>query len=824
MKNDLVKKILPHVIALVVFLIISVLFCRPALEGNALNQHDVAGWKGVAQNAFDYKEKNGHFPLWNTNVFSGMPNYMIAMEGKSILPNFNNIFGLGLPQPINFFFIACLCFYILCIALRLHPAVAIFGALTFAFATYNPIILAAGHITKMFAIAYTPLLLAGLVLTFEKRYWLGLVLTTLGVFMQVGAGHPQISYYAFIIAAAMTISYVVGWIKRKEWKHLGIAAGISLIAVLVGLSGTALGFLTSKEYSKATIRGGKNIKIAGENVTVNKTEGLDTGYAFSYSLGKGEVVTVLMPNAYGGAGKFTYDEESEVFKKLVERGVPANTAAQFTGSLTKFWGSPDSTAGGPLYAGAITCILALIGFVLLKHPLRWGLLAVSILGVMMALGKNMLGFNLFLFENLPLYNKFRAPSISMVIPQITLPIVAALTLNMLLFRDNARELLKADFKKILIAVGALFVVLIGMYLSLTYRAPFDQELVGQTGNDEIGRLVLSALKQERKSFFGGDLLRTFGFAIAVLAALYFYMKNLRLPVLVAIGFALITIIDQFVVDKKFLDEDLYVPKDEIESVHIAKTPIDQQLLADTSHFRVFNAAQDRFLASDYKVSTFHKAIGGYHPAKLRLYQDIIERYLSGAPNPQVLNMLNTKYILVRNPQTGQDMVLPNTDANGPVWLVRNVKLVKDDAEEIQTIGSTDLKDTAVVQESFAKGLVQPQWDSSASIRLSKFDNDEIEYAYSSTAPQFAVFSEVYYPYGWNAYIDGQKVEYVKANYVLRGLAIPAGNHTVKFVYEPATYKKGVTISYISSFLIALIIVGGLFMHWRENKKNKPQAA
>ena len=824
MKNDLVKKLLPHVIALVIFLIISILFCRPALEGNVLGeQHDVMGWKGVAQNAFDYKENHGHFPLWNPNVFSGMPNYMIAMEGKSILPDVSKIISLGLPQPISFFFVACLCFYILCITLRINPYVGIFGALTYAFATYNPIILAAGHITKMFAIAYTPLLLAGLMLTFNKKYWLGLAVTTLGVFIQVGANHPQISFYAFVIAAAMTLSYLVVWIKNKEWKHIVLAAGVSLVALLAGLAGTALGFLTAREYAKSTIRGGRNVAIEGNSVVANKTQGLDTAYAFSYSLNKGEAITMLMPNAYGGSTRKTYDEKSKVFTRLVDRGVPDQTAIQFVSTLPKFWGETDSTAGGPLYAGAITCILALIGFVLLKHPLRWGLLAVTVIGLMMAFGKYLPGFNLFLFENLPFYNKFRAPSMSMVILQITIPIMAALTLNFLLFRENARELLKRDFKKILFTVGGLFVFLIGMYLTLTYKASFDPQIVASTGNEEMGRLVVSAMKEERKSMFGGQLLRTLGYVLFVLGALYAYSRSLKYPVVIALSMALVTIVDQLVIDKFYLGEDKYFPKDQVDAEHFAKSPLDQQLLADTTHYRVYNSGPDRFSASDYKVSVFHKAVGGYHPAKLSLYQDIIERYLSGGNYPQILNMLNTKYIIVQNPQDGQNMLFPNSDPYGPAWFVKNVKLVKDDAEELQAIGTTYLKDTAIVQVGFTADVKQPQWDSAASIRMSKFDNDEIDYTTNSSTPQFAVFSEVYYPNGWNAYIDGQKVNYVKANYVLRGLTVPAGSHSIKFKYEPATYKKAVSIAYIGSFIIALFVLGGFFMDWWQYRKKKPKS-
>lgn len=820
MKNGLLKKIVPHVIAILIFLIVSVLFARPALEGKVLSQHDVLGWKGVAQSAFDYKEKHGHFPLWNANVFSGMPNYMIATEGKSILPDLNKIIGLGLPQPINFFFIACLCFYILSLALGARTIVAILGAIGFAFATYNPVLISAGHITKMFAIAYSPLLLAGLILIFEKKYWLGLAVTTLGAYLHIGANHPQISYYVFIIALAIGLSYAITWILNKEWKHFGIAVGVAIIAVIAALTGSALAFLTSQEYAKATIRGGRTVSIQGDSVVAAKSEGLDTSYAFSYSLAKGEAVTLLMPNAYGGGAKNRYDENSTVFKKLVARGAPEANAAQIADSLPKFWGDTSSTAGGPLYAGAVICILALIGFLVYKHPLRWGLLAVSILGLFMAFGKYFLDLNLFLFEHLPLYNKFRAPSMTMVILQITIPIMAVLCLQYILFRENARTLLQKDFKKILYAVGALFVFLIGMYLMLDYRSAFDQQIIANrwddSGTDEIGRMIANALRQDRKSLFGMQILRTLAFTALVLGVLYFFMKGRIKAFWVALILGTVTLIDQFIIDKNYLEDEQYVYKDEVEG-NFAKSAIDNQLLADTTHFRVYNEWPEKFSASDYKVSVFHKAVGGYHPAKLRIYQDIIEKYLSFEANQQVLNMLNTKYVIVQNPQNGQQMVIPNSQAYGPAWLVKYVSLVKDDAAEIQVIGNTNLKDTAVVQSAFAKDVIQPRWDSAATIQLTKFDNDTMVYNINCNTPQFAVFSEVYYANGWNAYIDGKKVNYVKANYVLRGLSVPAGNHVIKFIFEPAVRKKGVAISYIGSFIIVVLVLGGFFMAWRTSR-------
>jgi hypothetical protein len=823
MKNGLVKKILPHVVAILIFLIVSVLFCKPVLEGNVLNQHDVLGWKGIAQNSFDYKEKHGDFPLWNPNLFSGMPNYQIAMEGKSVLPDLNKIFSLGLPDPIHYFFIACVCFYILCLSLGLRPVVGILGALAFAFSTYNPVILSAGHMTKILTIAYMPLLLAGLILIYEKKYWLGLAVTTLGTVMEIGSNHPQINYYFFLVAGAVTIGYLVSWIKKKEWKHIGIAMGITAAAALVGIAACSFSFLIASNYAKSTIRGGKNISIEGESVKEEKTAGLDTSYAFQYSFAKAEPLVALMPDAFGGSSANPLDENSNVIKKLTAKGLPENSAVQVASALPRYWGGLESTSG-PAYIGVIVCLLGLIGFVIVKHPLRWGLLAATVLSILMSWGKFFPGFNVFLFENLPLYNKFRAPSMSLVMTQLTLPVIAVLAVQQLFFQPKSHEYLKENFKKILYTIGGLVALIAIIYIAMDYSSPTDgylvQRLKSMGADDEITRTTITGLKADRSAMFGGQLLRTLAFAVLLIGLIWAYLKNILKPFAIAAILAAVTLVDLLVIDKKYLNEDNYQPKEEQQAENFTKTAIDEQILADKDlSFRVYNSGPDRFSASDFRVSVFHKAIGGYHPAKLRLYQDIIERYLYSAPNPQVLNMLNAKYIITQNPQNGQQMLIPNTEAYGNCWLVKHVKIVKDDVEEIQAIGTTNLRDTAIVQQSFAANVIQPQWDSASAISLIKFDNDTMEYSANCSTPQFAVFSEVYYADGWNAYIDGKKTDYVKTDYVLRGLSLPAGKHTIKFIFEPTIVKKGMTISYIGSWFVLLFLLGGLLMAWREaNKK------
>ena len=741
------------------------------------------------------------------------------MEGKSVLPDFTKILSLWLPKPMNFFFLACICFYVLCLSFRLKPVVGILGSIGFAFATYNPIIIGVGHESKMMAIAFMPLLMAGIILTFEKRYWLGLSVATLGAYLEIAANHPQINYYFLLIAVAVSMAYIISWIRDKEWKHMLIAGSIVVGAAAIAVASTAVTLLTTYEYTKATTRGGKDVSIEGDVVKKAKTSGLDTSYAFQYSFGRSETAVLMMPKAFGESSGKLLDENSKVVEKLADKGIPESSAMQVATQLPAYWGGIVSTDGPP-YLGVIICLLAIIGFVLVKHPIKWGLLVITVMGIMMAWGKYAPGFNTFLFTHLPMYNKFRAPSMSMVIPEFTMPVMAVLALQYIFYRDKSRELLKQDFRKILYAVAGLFALLIIMYLMMSYTSPIDNEISSSVSqmakSDEIGRAVISGMKADRRAMFGGQLLRTLGFAALIIGGLYLYLRNVVKPLVAIIGLIAITTIDLLVIDKEYLNEDHFAPADEITAQSFTPTTVEKQILQDRDpDFRVFNASVNPVY--DTRSPYFFKPITGYNPARLSIYQNLIDKYIAASPNQNVLNMLNAKYIIYSNSQTNQQQMQPNPNAYGHCWLVKHVKIVDGPVEEIQSIGNMDLRDTAVVQKSFSNAVTQPQWDSAASIKLSKFDNDTMDYSFNGSKPQFAVFSEVYYPFGWNAYLDGKKVEYCKADYVLRGLSLPPGQHAVRFIFEPSSYKRGVKIAYIASFLILILFLGGLFMQWRSRR-------
>ena len=823
LKNfDWKKDLLPHLIAIAIFLLLALIFCYPALSGQVLSQPDIIHWKGMAQNAFEYKAIHGHFPLWNTHLFSGTPNYQTAMDNSEFVPNhFITILSLGLPNPASYFFLACICFYILTVVFRFNLLVRILASVAFAYCTYNPVIAVAGHETKFLAIALMPALLAGILLIFKRKYIIGLAVTCLFATLQMRANHIQITYYLLLVIAVMTIAFIIHWIKTGQYKHMLIALGLSLLGGAIGIGNFATVLLTTAEYSKYTMRGGKALEIAegGLAKEIEHTKGLDNSYAFMWSMHKAEPLQMMMPNAFGGGSANTFAENEKLADNLSGAGLPGEAVAQLSQMIPQYWGGLESTSG-PVYIGIIICLLAIIGFVFkIKH--RWWLLAATLLGIILAWGKYF-GLNDTLFNILPLYNKFRAPSMALVIPQLTLPLMAALCLQALLFNTetNPKEFIQKHFKKITYALGGTVVLLLLIYFMNDYGASLDEQLKQmfanpQAGGEAVGASVINALKDARKDMFFSGILRVILFSALLLGALYLFMKDKLKATALLLILTVVNTVDLLAVGKKYMNAENFMQPEDIESQAFSLKPYDQQILQDKDpHYRIFNLANgDPF--QDAVTSYHHRSIGGYHPAKLSIYQDLIQGQMSRSINPGVLNMLNTKYIV------GQDgNVMTNPEALGAAWFVKHVQLVPNAAAEMNALNNFNPKDTAYVQESFKSAIgANTAFDSTASIQLTSYSNDEIKYKTSSQSNQFAVLSEVYYPAGWNAYIDGKKTEYAKVNYALRGIAVPAGEHEILFKFEPDSVKTGNTLIVICNSLLLLILLLAIIFVIR--KKAKP---
>ena len=840
MNNPKFKKILPHLIAIVIFLIVAVIYCKPALQGKVVQQSDIQGWRGMAQQSFEFKDKYGYYPLWSNSMFSGMPAYQIAFDPRTNISvgYLSSILTLGLPIPISFFFLACICFYFLCLVAGANPWVSIMGGLAYAYSTFDPIIIAVGHNTQMMSIAFAPAVLAGLLLLYQKKYLIGFTITALFSFFLIQQTHVQIVYYTLIMAVIMSIAYIIKSYREKQMGTAFKGIALGLLAGILGLACNAVTMMPTYEYAKESMRGGKSELT--QDIKGNKTKGgLDKDYAFSYSFGFGETFTFIVPGLYGGSnGGNEYNADSKFVNKFSEIGVPDDQALQYADQLS-YWGNQPGTSG-PVYLGAIVCLLFIFGVVYLKSWYKWWLISASIIGVLLAYGANLKGLNYFLFDYLPFYNKFRAPTMALVIPQLCFPLMGVLAVSKFILNDIDIEEAWKKLKTTAIISGVILALLAIFYMTASFSGPNDKNFrdniqqnmthaqAGQQVSPQLAlqaeqtsRSIISALQSDRQSLMGKDLLRSFVLiGLAILLMGLYLKKKVSAKILVG-ALIILTGFDLLGVALRYLNSNNYVEPEDFESAYLP-TPADQQILNDPDHanFRVFNeTSQDPY--SDGITPYHFNAIGGYHPAKLGLYNDIITRQLSKG-NMEVFDMLNTKYFIVQNPQTGKPQAQLNQNAFGNCWLVKGIKYVDNADQEMTALDSTDLKDTAVVENKFkAQIKSEPKYDSVAYIKLVRNINDTIDYRISAPSPQFAVFSEVYYPEGWKVFIDGTRADYVKTDYVLRGMFIPAGNHEIEWRFEPKSFTIGRLISIISNILVALLLIAAIIFY--AMKKEKPDA-
>lgn len=821
------RTLLPHLAAVFLFVLVAVLYCKPALEGQVLQQSDVVHFKGMSKDIHDYREKHGVAPLWTTRMFGGMPGYQIATNNNNYLSYWaNEVFSLFIPRPFRFFILACLGFYFLAISLRTNPWLAMLGALGYAYASYNAIIVSVGHETKMLSIAYLPALLGAVWMIYQGRYWLGAGLTALFSSILIFHNHYQIVYYFLLLAAAMTIGHFIQWIRQKDFRTLATASAFALVAGLTGVLANAVMLFTTYDYSKATIRGGQAALNLRDSLNVKKNSGgLDTAYAFLYgSYGVAETFTTLVPGMYGGASG-PLGEESTLVETMQEKGLPPDFANQLYSIFSSYWGQQPSHSG-PVYFGAIFFLLFVFGMFFLKSHHRWWILGITILAILMSWGKNFAGFNTFLFEHLPLYNKFRAPAMILVIPQLTFPLVAVMALQELLFGGRSSSEAWKALKNTGIAMAGIFALLFVLYISFNYRQGYESEIQQQltqiAPNDPtLGKDIVEAVVADRKKMFGKDLARSLFFAGAAFLMLFLFVRNKIKSQAVIWTLAVLSAIDLLGVSSRFLGHENFMEPETAEGA-FTPTAADQQILQDKDpDFRVLNLQNGLSAAfADAITSYHHKSVGGYHAAKLSIYQDLIENQLSKQPlNMPVLNMLNTKYIIAPD-STGQVRPQRNPGALGSVWFVQNIQFVPDARTEMQSLDNFNPATTAIVQESFKPVAGNPpSWDSGAVIRLVNYDNDALTYESNAAAGQFAVFSEVYYDRGWKAYIDGKETPIVKTNYVLRGLSLPAGSHKIEFRFEPRSFILGSRITTISQLAVLLLLLIGLWMEF--GKKRRP---
>lgn len=877
MKNFSFKNIVPHLVAIGIFLLVTVIFCKPALEsGVVLQQGDVTAVESMKRQSELYKQQHGVYPLWITSMFSGMPAYNIIYDGPSTPFGYiDKTMQLWLPKPFNFFFLCSICFYIFCMCVRIRPYLAIFASLAFAYATYNPILVVAGHDTKLLAMAYAPALIGSVILLFDKQYIKGFMCTALFAALHLMQNHQQITYYVFLVLGIMSVSFLIKWLKEKDFAHIGKAGLFTVAAAAMALGINALLIFPVYDYAKDSKRGGQLVmdskKQPNVKTTNNKTTGLSIEYAFQWSNTKSEGLNVIFPGIQGyGSYHSRRGDEDYVYPLLGENSnvatyladdlrIGGNDLDSYVGYMSQFlyWGDKPGTTG-PAYLGAVICCLFIIGMFFSSDKHRWWILAASVFGILLAMGKSLPSVNNFLFAHMPFYNKFRTPEMAMVIPQLLFPMLAVIGVQNIINVQFADD--KKRFRFAAMATGIVFAIGVILYVSFDYSKENKQrtrefnsiiamqdsstngklQLLNEKeqpltdnqlyenftfqakGDTKIAKGLVTALQKDRQELLKADLTKAFIFIILTLGLVGLFIYKKINSTFLVIGLPLLVLFDLFPIGKKYLNEKSFEVKEQYAANEFAESDTDKEILKDKDpNYRVFDiSGGDPF--QDARPSYFHKSIGGYHPAKIGIYDDLASNQLSGNLNMSVVNMLNAKYIVQSTPDRKSKVVIPNGEALGNCWFVKGVKFVNGPVEEMKALDNFNPRDTAIVDNSF-KNIVAgfSAADSSSTIRQSSFDNMAIKYESNSSSTNLAVFSEVFYR-DWKAYIDGKEVPVAKANYVLRALVVPAGKHTIDFKFEPKVFNTSYTVSKYTGWLLFIILIG-LCVYLFKNNGSKKEA-
>lgn len=817
------RKLLPYIAAIVIYMIVCFAYFPSVIEGKKLKQGDITNHKGMSKEIVDYRQKTGDEALWTNSMFGGMPAYQISMISKANMgKKIDSVARLGLPAPIWQVFLLFVGFFLLLIALGVNPWLSLVGGLAFGFSSYFFIIIEAGHNSKVHAIAYMAIVTAGVLLTYRKNKWLGGVIFALGLALELTTNHLQITYYLMLLLIIYVIFEFVDYVKEKNIKTFIYRSLILVGGVVIALLMNATNLLTTYEYSQESIRGKSELTLNQEN----QTSGLDKDYATQWSYGLGESWSVLIPNVKGGATGLLAANEKGMDK--VDRQYQQAFAQN---QINQYWGDQPFTSG-PVYIGAIICFLFILGLFIVDGKYKWWLLAATILSFMLAWGKNMMWFTDLMLDYFPGYNKFRAVSMTLVIAEFTMPLLGFLAVKKLFEEPGILKQRRRAFPAALLLTGGvalIFAVIPGTFFDFFSQ----QELAMFQSLSAEYQPFIDNIEQARMAIFRADAWRTVIFVLLGAGIIYLYHiekinKKLFIPAL-----AVLIIADMAPVNKRYLNSENFASKRQMKN-EIPMSAASKSILEDDAIFRVLNLNNP---FNDSKTSFYHQSVGGYHGAKLRRYQELIDHHLTPElerflgilqqqPNSfavslamqemKVVNMLNTKYFIY-NPATE---AISNIHAYGNAWPVANVTIVENSDQEITELNRIEPKVEALVDKRYADQLsnFRPGMDTTATIALTSYEPNYLTYEYSSNRDQVFIFSEIYYDKGWKAYVDGEEYPYFRANYVLRGMMLPGGSHKVEWRFEPASYKTGEMLAWIGSILLLLMLAGYIWVEYRKNKK------
>lgn len=810
-----------HLSIIGLFIVICFIYFSAAWQGKELYQHDVLQAKASQKEIMDIKERDGDIPLWTNSMFGGMPTYQIFIDlpsnvGTYIMRSLRTVF----PQPIDVVMLYLIGAYLLFNVLRVRPWIAALGAIAFAFSSYNFIYIEAGHASKAYAIAFLAPILAGILLTYRGKYLLGAVILAFSIALEIRVNHIQVPYYMFIGLLILTGIELYHAVKNGTWRNFAKALGVQAVTLILAVAVNASLLWPTYEYSQETIRGPSNL-TSNDSSSAQSNEGLDRDYAYQWSQGVGETITFLIPNAYGGGMAPMLDETSHVGKLMVSQGASAAQARSAAQGMPTYWGEKPMTSG-PWYFGAGIVFLFILGAIIVPGRFKWWLIASTLLFLLLSFGRHFPLISDLFFDYFPMYNKFRAVESTLIIVTLLVPILAVLGVNELVEKRNNIPGLKKKLLYTFYGVGGLtllFALMPSLFLDFrgSGHANMVDSFAAQTGDREFAQSIGNALVKDRAALARADAMRSLVFIVLTFGVIWLYIKDRLKPLTAVIGLAVLTLVDLWVVDKRFLNDDRFVDASQLERQFNVRRDVDELILMNKNpNYRVLDLTTSPF--QDARTSYFHKSVGGYHAAKLMRYQELLEHQFAGAINEDVLDMLNTQYLITGDEQNNQRIQRRSTAA-GNAWFVERVTLVADNNEEMQAISSFDPLKEAFIHEEFRSQMDESRLRqvSNASIELTSYRPDHLVYEYSAPNDALAVFSEIWYDKGWKAYVDGRELPILRANYVLRALQLPGGNHQVEFKFEPRSYYIGERIALIASIILVLGALAAAWFSFRQSR-------
>ena len=831
----LLKKCLPDVLAVLLFAVLAFAYFFPAdIEGRILYRHDASAGRGAGQEGIEYLQKTGERSRWTNALFGGMPTYQMAPSYGStdLLTKVVNAYHLWLPENVWYVFAYLLGFYILLRAFDFRQHLAVLGSIIWAFSTYFLIIIAAGHIWKVWALAYLPPMIAGVVLAYRGKYLWGLLLTAVFTAFEINANHVQMTYYYLFIILAMVIAWLVEAVREKQLARFFKATAVCLVGAAIGVCINLSNLYHTWQYSKESMRG--KSELVKQNSSNQTSSGLERDYITQWSYGIGETWTLLIPNTKGGASMPL--SQSETAMKHAE-----NDFLPIYQQIGQYWGEQPGTSG-PVYVGAFVMMLFILGLFIVKGPMKWALLAATILSILLSWGKNFMGFTDFFIDYVPMYAKFRTVASILVIAEFTIPLLAMLALKELLSGEMKKEKLKVPLIASFVLTGGiamLFSLMPSMFFD-SFISTSEMHAIQSLPAEYIQPLVAN-LTEMRQAVFTADSWRSFYIILAGTGVLLAFIYG-KLKKEYAIGIIVaLCLVDLWTVNKRYLNDEMFVPKSEREAPQ-QKTQTDELILRDQNlDYRVLNLASNTF--NENETSYYHKSVGGYHAAKLRRYQEMIEAYinpemqalfkgvseaggdmtqLNGDSICPVLNMLNTRYFILPL-QGGQTVPIQNPYAYGNAWFVDKLNYVNNANDEIAAVGKLDLRHQAVADVKFKEQLGEAAVQDTASVvTITSYEPNRLTYDVNSGKGGVLVFSEIYYP-GWEAKVDGQPVELGRVDYILRALNVQPGKHQVELSFFPKSVNLTETIAYIAYVLLILLVAAGVFLEWKRRKTETVKA-